>query len=148
MSDFLGLDISGAGMSVQRQRLRVIAENLANQQTTGPDGPYQRKRVVIEAAPVDSFAKAFDGALAERSDSDGATSVRVAAVRPDGAQPVRVYDPHHPHADRDGYVELPNISVFREMAEMMEASRAYEANLAASKSTQDMLHSALDLLRR
>lgn len=150
MNDFLALDISADGMRAQRMRLQVIAENLANQQTTGPNGPYRRKEVVFEAAPATA---SFDQQLGDAIDAQGAEeppaqTVRVAEVRRDGAAPIRVYKPDHPHAGADGYVELPNISIIREMTDMIEASRMYEANLAASKTTQDMLTAAMDLLKR
>lgn len=150
MSDFIALDLSSAGMAAERMRMRVISENLANQHTTGPNGPYQRKEVLIESLPITQFADELSGALEQMKTSDGReaiSSVEVSQVAPDGAEPVRVFDPNHPHADAQGYVAYPNISVFREMADMVEASRSYEANLAASRATQQMLTSAIDLLR-
>jgi flagellar basal-body rod protein FlgC len=75
-------------------------------------------------------------------------SVEVTEVRTDGAPPIRVYDPSHPHADAQGYVAYPNISIFREMTDLVESSRMYEANLAASKTANDLLGSAIELLRR
>ncbi|MEN6625614.1 MAG: flagellar basal body rod protein FlgC [Candidatus Sumerlaeia bacterium] len=150
MSDFVTLDLSGAGMTAQRARMRVIAENLANQHTTGPNGPYQRKEVVLQSAPLSQFADELTGALEQLSTADGreaVSSVKVGSVAGDGSDPVRVFDPNHPHADAQGYVSLPNISVFREMTEMVEASRSYEANLAASRATQQMLNAAIDLLK-
>ena len=145
MSDFTALDISGAGMAAQRLRMRLIAENLANQQTTGPDGPYQRRDAILQAAPVD-FGDQLNGALAA-ADPAAPQTVRVAQVRLDQSEPQRVYDPGHPHADAQGYVAYPNISIFREMTDLVEASRSYEANLAASRATQQMIQSAMDLLK-
>ncbi|MCE5229493.1 flagellar basal body rod protein FlgC [bacterium] len=150
MSDFLALDISGAGMAAQRMRMRVISENLANQHTTGPNGPYQRKEVVMESSPIKDFSDELTGALQQLSTTDGkdaVSSVKVSSVSRDGSEPVRVYDPSHPHADAQGYVAYPNISIFREMTDMVEASRSYEANLAASKATQQMLNGAIEMLR-
>lgn len=146
MDDFLALDISAAGMRVQRQRVRVVAENLANQQTTGPNGPYQRKEVVVESIPM--FDNELTQAVGRIDDSVRVSSAAVTEIRPDEAPPMRVYDPSHPHADQDGFVAYPNISIFREMTDMLEASRSYEANLAASRTTKEMLNSALDLIRR
>ena len=150
MNDFIALDLSGAGMRVQRERMRVIAENLANQHTTGPNGPYQRKDAIFESVPIEPFDNALSAAMDAQSEGPGAplSSVRVTEVRQDGSDPIKVYDPSHPHADADGYVAYPNISIFREMTDMIEASRSYEANLAAAQATQDMLNAALDLLRR
>ena len=146
MNDFMALDISSAGMSAQRTRLRVIAENLANQQTTGPNGPYMRKEAIFEAAPVQSFGSELEGAM-QNLEGDSPQSVTVSSIRSDGAEPIRVYDPTHPHADAQGYVAMPNISVFREMTDMIEASRMYEANLASSKAANEMMNQAIDLLR-
>ena len=150
MNDFLALDISGAGMRVQRQRMQVVAENLANQKTTGPDGPYQRKEVVVRAIPMTEFQRTLEGELVRSNgEVDEATQgVAVSEVRPDQEAPTRVFDPSHPHADAQGYVSYPNISVFREMTDMIESQRMYEANLSASRSTREMLTSALDLIRR
>ena len=75
-------------------------------------------------------------------------TVSVSEIREDNSEPVKVFDPSHPQADADGYVAYPNISTFREMTDMIEAARSYEANLSAAKTTQDMLTSAMDLIKR
>ncbi len=148
MNDFMALDISGAGMTAQRTRMRLIAENLANQHTTGPDGPYQRRDAVLKATPLE-FSQELAGAIDQGTDPAlaAAQSVAVDHVRVDESEPVRVYDPSHPHADGQGYVAYPNISIFREMTDLVEASRSYEANLAASQATKQMLQSAMELLK-
>jgi flagellar basal-body rod protein FlgC len=145
MNDFLALDLSAAGMRVQRQRMQVVAENLANQQTTGPNGPYQRKQVVVQAVPV-NFEQNLNAAM--NPEAQAIHSVAVGRIEADPAPPIRVYDPSHPDADAEGYVLKPNVSPIREMTDMIEAGHAYEANLAAAKATQDMLNSALELIRR
>lgn len=147
MNDFLSLEISSAGMSAQRMRMRIVAENLANQHTTGPDGPYRRKDVILESRPVQSFEDQMERAIQTQGGEPAAQSVAVTEVRTDGSQPLMVYDPTHPHADANGYVAYPNISIIREMTDMMEASRSYEANLAAARAARDMLTAALDLAR-
>ena len=138
-------------MRAQRIRMQVVAENLANQRTTGPDGPYQRKEVIFQATPMTSFKDQLDGALADRQLGDVSSSVEVKEIREDEAEPIKVFDPSHPFAIKDGpdkgFVMYPNISIFREMADMVETSRSYEANLAAAKTTKDMINSALDLIR-
>ena len=151
MNDFLALDISGSGMRAQRMRMRVITENLANQHVTGPNGPYQRKDTILQSVPVQSFddqlIQAIEGLEGEVPPITTHDKVEVAEVRPDGAAPILVHDPKHPHADpQTGMVAYPNISIFREMADMMEASRSYEANLAAAGANKDMLQDTLDLL--
>lgn len=149
MNEFLALEISSSGMRAQRIRMRTIAENLANQHTTGPHGPYQRKDTIFESQPLQTgFEDQLSSALqSARSQPAVVQQVQVSEVREDGSQPIRVYDPSHPHADENGYVLKPNISIFREMTDMIEASRSYEANLAASKSTKEMIKSALELLQ-
>jgi flagellar basal-body rod protein FlgC len=148
MNDLLALDISGAGMRVQRERMAAVAENLANQHTTGPNGPYQRKQVIAQAVPISEFEKTLNGALSKAENVEGVASVGVAEVQRDKSEPTKVYDPSHPHADAQGFVAMPNISVFREMTDMVESSRMYEANLAASRATRDMLTSAIELIRK
>jgi flagellar basal-body rod protein FlgC len=128
-------------------RLRVIAENLANQHTTGPNGPYMRKDTILESVPArESFDSTLNGAI-QSLRGDQPQSVEVTGVRQDSSEPIKVYDPHHPHADAQGYVSMPNISVFREMTDMVEASRMYEANLAASKASNEMMNQTIELLR-
>jgi flagellar basal-body rod protein FlgC len=145
MNDFVALDLSAAGMRVQRQRMRTIAENIANQHTTGPDGPYQRKQAIIESVAVD-FEREMGAAM--NPEADSVKSVAVSRIEADSSQPILVHDPSHPDADENGNVLKPNVSAIREMTDMLEASRAYEANLAAARAAQDMLNASMDLLRR
>jgi len=129
------LDISAAGMSAQTSRLRVIAENLANQDTTGSTpgaAPYRRKTV--------TFANQMDRA-------SGADLVTVAKVGRDESDfPLR-YDPSHPAADARGYVKTPNVNSFVEVMDMKEAERSYNANLAVMQSTRAMLERTLEYLK-
>jgi flagellar basal-body rod protein FlgC len=149
MGDFTALDISGAGMRAQRTRMQVITENLANQHTTGPDGPYQRRQAVFEARSINEFGEILEEAVSgSEQAAENIYTVAVARVQGDNSDPVRVLDPSHPMSDKNGYVMMPNIQVIREMADLMEASRSYKANMAAAKSTQDMLNATLELLRR
>ena len=129
------LDISAAGMSAQTMRLRVIAENLANQDTTGssPGGkPYQRKTV--------TFANRMDSAL-------GIETVQVGRVGRDQSEFPMRYDPSHPAADARGYVRTPNVNSFIEVMDMREAERSYQANLAVMQSTRGMLQRTIDFLK-
>jgi flagellar basal-body rod protein FlgC len=129
------LDISAAGMSAQTSRLRVIAENLANQDTTGSTpgaAPYRRKTV--------TFANQVDRA-------SGADLVKVSKVGRDESDfPLR-YDPSHPAADARGYVKTPNVNSFVEVMDMREAERSYNANLAVMQSTRAMLERTLEYLK-
>lgn len=149
MDDFAALKIASTGMLAQRTRLRVIAENLANQGTTGPNGPYQRKEVLLKNVPAESFETALDSALQDSLASDANQAfqaVAVSEIRKDTSEPVLKYDPAHPDAGPDGYVKYPNISIIREMTDMIESSRVYEANLAVNKTTTDMINRAIESL--
>ncbi len=129
------LGISSAGMSAQSTRLRVVAENVANQDSTGSApgaNPYRRKTV--------TFTNALDRAA-------GVDMVRVGKIASDAsAFPLR-YDPSHPAADASGYVKTPNINSFVELMDMREAERGYNANLAVMQSTRGMMERTLELLK-
>ena len=129
------LDISAAGMSAQTTRLRVIAENLANQDSTGSTpgaAAYRRKTV--------SFANRLDRAA-------GIDLVQVARIGRDPSDfPLR-YDPSHPAADARGYVRTPNVNSFVEVMDMREAERSYNANLAVMQSTRGMLERTIEFLK-
>ncbi|MDA8249453.1 MAG: flagellar basal body rod protein FlgC [Rhodospirillales bacterium] len=129
------LDISAAGMAAQTGRLRVIAENLANQDTTGSTpgaDPYRRKTV--------TFANRMDRAL-------GVATVQLSQVGRDAGAFPRRYDPGHPAADAQGYVRAPNVNDFVELMDMREADRSYDANLAVLQTTRGMLVRTIGLLK-
>ena len=132
---FKTLRISGAGMKVQGTRLRVISENLANADSLAqsPDGePYRRKTI--------TFKNELDRAI-------GLDTVRVHRIGTDDAPFDKTYDPNHPAADDDGYVQIPNVSRLTEMMDMREAQRSYEANLSVIQSSKSMLNRTIDILR-
>jgi flagellar basal-body rod protein FlgC len=129
------LRISAQGLRVQSTRLRVIAENLANQDTTGSvpgADPYRRKTV--------TFADQLDPAT-------GADAVTVARVGRDPAPFPKRYDPSHPAADASGYVKLPNVNSFIEVEDMREAQRSYNANIGVLQTTRGILLRTIDLLK-
>jgi flagellar basal-body rod protein FlgC len=129
------LMISAAGMRVQGQRLRVVAENLANadsvSETPGGD-PYRRKTI--------TFKNALDREL-------GMETVQVNKVGLDQSDFRMKYDPGNPAADQKGYVKLPNVNSLIEMSDMREAQRSYEANLRAIEVARTMLQRTIDLIR-
>jgi flagellar basal-body rod protein FlgC len=136
MSSLFGsLGISGSGMTAERMRMDVIAENLANADTTRTeDGtPYRRKEVVLQSAGS-SFQNVLDG-------------VQVAGIVDDPTPPRRVYEPGHPDADAQGYVTLPNVDPVTEMTDLITASRGYEANVTAMNDAKQMFSKSLDILR-
>jgi flagellar basal-body rod protein FlgC len=146
MSLFGGLEISASGLTAERLRMDVTAENLANAQTTrGADGqPYRRKEVVLQES-AGSFGASLSAAMDNGSSGGG---VQVAGVVQDNATPLkRIYDPGHPDADAQGYVSMPNVDTVTEMVDLISAQRAYEANVTAMQSAKQMFSRTLDLLR-
>jgi flagellar basal-body rod protein FlgC len=140
MGLFDALGISGSGLTAQRMRMDVTAENLANAQSVG----YRRKDVVVQEAQG-----GFGGALASAMSAGGAgtAGVEVAQITQDATPGRRVYDPGHPDADKQGYVTLPNVNPVTEMVDLIDASRAYEANVTAMQTAKQMFTKTLDLLR-
>jgi flagellar basal-body rod protein FlgC len=129
------LRISASGMAAQSTRLRVVAENLANRDSTGETpgaDPYRRKTV--------SFASRLDHEL-------GAETVRVSRVGTDPSDFKERYEPGHPAADERGYVRTPNVDSMIEMMDMREAQRSYSANLGVLETTRAMLLRAIESLR-
>jgi flagellar basal-body rod protein FlgC len=129
------LKISAAGMDAQTERLRVIAENLANQDSSGSSPgatPYQRRTTVFE--------NVLDRAT-------GAQMVQVKAIMPDTTPFPQKYDPANPAANPQGYVSLPNVNSFVEMMDMREAERSYSANLNVMQVSRSMLSKVIDLLK-
>jgi flagellar basal-body rod protein FlgC len=147
MSLFGGLEISASGLTAERLRMDVTAENLANAQTTrGADGqPYRRKEVLLQEAPG-SFGASLSKAMRSGTASQGG-GVQVAGVVQDSSPLKRVYDPGHPDADAQGYVSMPNVDTVTEMVDLISASRAYEANVTAMNAAKQMFSRTLELLR-
>lgn len=138
MGLFDAIDVSGSGLSAERLRMDVTAENLANANTTrGPDGgPYRRKSVVLQQAEG-----GFGAALSR------ARGVQAAGIVEDPAPPRRMYDPGHPDADGEGYVAMPNVNPVTEMVDLITASRAYEANVTAMQTAKTIFTKTLEVLR-
>lgn len=136
--------ISATGLTAQRTKMKVIAENLANAETTRtPEGgPYRRKMVVFS----EKSAERFQGVLGRLKDGDNGVEVTEIIASTDDFR--LVYNPSHPDADPDtGYVTMPNINVLTEMADMMAARRAYDANVTAMSNTKAMINRALEIGR-
>jgi flagellar basal-body rod protein FlgC len=148
MGLFDGLNVSASGLAAERVRMDVTAENLANAQSTrGPDGqPYRRKDVVLREAGA-GFSAALGTALGARGGDRSPRGVEVAGVVEDPTPNRRIYDPGHPDADPQGYVELPNVNPVTEMVDLIAASRAYEANVTAMQTAKSMFTKTLELLR-
>lgn len=162
---FSGLGISASGMRAQRITQNVIASNLANAETTrtAEGGPYKRQKVILEADPREADQRFVFGPFRLEGDRTTPSHMRIPESRMEidreyigsgvavsdivqDQNPTRqVYDPSHPDANADGYVEMPNVNVVQEMTDMITATRAYEANATAFNSTKSMLMKALEL---
>ncbi len=129
------MGISASGMDAQTLRLRVIAENIANQDTTGtaPGADAYRRKTI-------TFQNTLDKAA-------GVDAVSVKNVGVDESDLPRRYDPANPAADQQGYVKLPNVNSFIEVMDMREAERTYSANLSVMQATRSMLNRTIDLLK-
>ena len=164
MSNFLNsFDISGYGLSAQRVRVNTISSNIANAQTTRTEegGPYRRKEVVFKAIDFNEY---FNKAIKDSTNSakyedplnegnfgqkvnPAIMSVVVDKISRDDSEPKMKYEPNHPDADANGYVSYPNINPVIEMADLVEATRSYQANVAAFESAKSMASSAISLMQ-
>ncbi|MCS7023393.1 MAG: flagellar basal body rod protein FlgC [Bryobacteraceae bacterium] len=145
MSLFHVLSVSASGMAAQRVRAELLAENLANAETTRTleGGPYRRKDAVFQVAEVYSpFADLFVQQLGSPW-----LGVEVSEVRIDDREPELRYLPGHPDARPDGYVAFPRINPAEDMVDLMGASRGYQANVVAMSAIKDMIQRSFDLLR-
>ena len=147
MGLFDAINAAGSGLTAERLRMDVTAENLANAQTTrGADGqPYRRKEVVLQQRDS-GFGQALNTAMA-RGASTGGGGVEVAGIVEDQSDFKLVYDPAHPDANAEGYVQMPNVNPVTEMVDLISASRGYEANVTAIQTAKTMFSKTLDILR-
>jgi flagellar basal-body rod protein FlgC len=138
MRVFETMDVAGSALTAHRLWMDTISSNLANINTTRTldGGPYRRK------VPV--FAEMLDQTIGGRGDIGG---VRVIEIAVDPSAPRLSYQPDHPDANEEGYVEFPNVNLVREMTDMMVAGRAYEANLAVADTASNMWNATLEILR-
>ena len=141
MNLLTALDVNASGLSAQRKRVEVSSANLANSQTTRTEegGPYRRKDVVFQTT---SFETSLGLAM-----NKGVEGVEVSGVVDDEHPFDRRYEPGHPDADAEGYVSYPNVNVMQEMANLVEASRSYEANIAAIGIVKAMISRTLEIGR-
>ncbi|HEY6557951.1 MAG TPA: flagellar basal body rod protein FlgC [Polyangiaceae bacterium] len=136
---FSALEVAASGLSAERTRMNTIAANLANARTTRTEqgGPYRRLDPVFEAVALEKF-QSIDG---ER----GVSQVKVSRIQEDQRPGQMVYEPGHPDANPQGYVEYPNVNAVEEMVNMITASRAYEAGITSLETVKQMARSAIDL---
>lgn len=143
MDFFSAMNVSSSALAAERTRMNLISSNLANANATRtPEGgPYKRKDAIFAATPAENrFSRALDGATAQQ-----VRKVEVSAIIEDQSQPRLQYDPSHPDADPQGYVAMPNVNVVEEMADMIGATRAYEANITAVQAAKSMALKTLEI---
>jgi flagellar basal-body rod protein FlgC len=147
MSIFAPFAISASALTAERLRMDVIANNIANANTTRTQegGPYQRLQVFF-AHRVDS-SQEFAPMLSTMTKEGVPLGVRVTNIQKDSAPPRMVFDPTHPDANAEGYVAYPNVNVVNEMVDLISAGRAYEANVTAMNASKSMILKALDIGR-
>jgi flagellar basal-body rod protein FlgC len=164
MGLFDAIDIAGSGLSAERVRMDVTAENLANAQTTrtAAGGPYRRQEVVLQQAQPGAFGTALQGAMSNSGFEgiEGATQlplqasgktptggVQVAAIVNDQTPDQLVYDPSNPEANTQGYVQMPNVDTVTEMTDLISESRSYDADVTAMQTSKSMFSTTLGLLK-
>ena len=136
LNEFLTMTVSATGMTAQRLRLDVIACNIANSETTRtPEGTPYRRRISV-----------FSEYLLKSGETQS-SGVKVSRIAEDTSPFRVVYDPSHPDADENGYVQLPNVNVLREMIDLINAQRSYDANVSAFNTVKAMINSALQIGR-
>ncbi|HVU31956.1 MAG TPA: flagellar basal body rod protein FlgC [Opitutaceae bacterium] len=136
MNLIAGIDVTAGALDAQKTRLDIVAQNIANAQTTRTPqgGPYQRQVVSFES---ELLKRIGNGPPLE--------TVRVASITPDRSPGQQVYNPQHPDAGPDGMVTMPNVNLAFEMVDLITASRAYEANLSVVKNARQMAMTALEI---
>jgi len=147
-SFFNSLDISATGMRAQRLRLDVISSNIANATTTrtADGGPYRARTVIFEElTPGQSFGNVLADEIFRQGRQNTGNGVRVSEIVTNRAPGPMEFDPNHPDANAEGYVERSNVNIVFEMVNMISASRSYEANITAFNTTKSMISKTLEI---
>jgi len=143
---FPSMHISAAGMTAQKKRMDVLAQNIANAESTRTPGggPYRRRQVVFSSIPL---KQDFNSVLSGISGVNRPASVAVSGITEDRRPFHEVFDPGHPDADKKGMVKYPNVNPVEEMVDLTSASRSFEANVTAMEASKNMFLKSLELLR-
>lgn len=143
MAFLSSLNIPASGLTAQRLRLDIVAENITNLNTTRTEegGPYRRKMVVFESVDTNSFRNVLNQKLGKNN----VPGVVVTSIEEDQSEFDAVYNPEHPDANENGYVMMPNVSLVKETVDGMAASRAYEANVTVLNAIKAMAQKALEI---
>jgi len=143
MGMFGAIDSAASGLTAERLRMDIISNNIANVNTTrtAEGGAYKRQMAVF--APREGNGNSFAQLLSQQLDSG--SGVRVVGITKDNSPTRKVYDPAHPDAKQDGYVEMPNVNVVTEMVDMISSTRGYEANVTVVNAAKSMALKALEI---
>ena len=146
MGMFDSNDISASALTAEKTRMDIINKNMANANTTRATGgmPYRRQMVVYQ----ENKSTPFSAYLDKQNNKFNGKGVVISEIVEDDTPFRLIYEPGHPDADENGYVKLPNVEIVKEMVDMIDAQRTYEANITAMNSTKSMLLRALDIGRR
>ncbi|QTD42332.1 flagellar basal body rod protein FlgC [Sporosarcina sp. Te-1] len=151
MSIFHSLNTSASALTAQRLRMDVISSNMANIETTrgkmvdGEWQPYRRKTVSLQPREG-QFSSMLNAAMGKQSKGSAGYGVTISSIKEDTETPFQlVYNPSHPDANQDGYVQMPNVDPLREMIDLMSATRSYEANVTVLNANKAMLMKALEI---
>lgn len=144
MAFLSSMDICASGMTAQRMRLDIAAENITNQDTTRTEngGPYRKKSVVFRSIPTETFRDTFGNVLRAQGRPGG---VQVDQIVEDQSPLEMIYNPGHPDADENGYVAMPNVDSLAETIDAMSASRSYDANITVLNTIKQMASKALEI---
>jgi flagellar basal-body rod protein FlgC len=145
MGLFDAIGIAGSGLTAQRVRMDVTAENLANADTTkAANGqPYQRQEVILRQ----TGSQGFSGALAQASQAEQPGGVQVSQIVADATPDQQVYDPGNPEANAQGYVKLPNVSTVTEMTDLISEQQSYQSDVTAMQTAKSMFSATLGVLK-
>ncbi|CAH0346195.1 flagellar basal body rod protein FlgC [Bacillus sp. CECT 9360] len=154
MGMFTGMNTTASALTAQRLRMDVISSNMANADSSrarmvGPDTwePYRRKSVVLQPNEG-SFSNFLHTAIGRKGSNTVGNGVRVSRIEEDESTPFKlIYDPEHPDANAEGYVQMPNVDPLREMVDLMSATRSYEANVTVFNASKGMMMKALEIGR-
>lgn len=143
MNMFSAMDIAATGMTAQQLRIDVITQNIANANSTRGDGGsvYRRKTVVMAEKNQTAFGNVLETCLGQPY-----SGVKITGIATDMSDLKMVYDPDNPDADENGYVSYPNVDTVREMTDLIDASRSYEANVTAFESAKNMTSKGLSIM--
>ncbi|MCC5912021.1 MAG: flagellar basal body rod protein FlgC [Clostridiaceae bacterium] len=147
MSIFNAININATGLTAERLRMDVISKNIANANTTRTEngGPYRRQVTVFKSKDQPNFSQVLKNAT--NKNKSKLKGVEVIGIKNDQSPFKKVYEPGHPDANEEGYVLMPNVEIATEMANMISASRGYEANVTALNATKNMALKALEIGR-